>query len=246
MRMPSAGSGLKSLIAKCQREAQRRGERPSTAHLLLVMLRSMDESGRLLAEHGVRESDLLGALRMVDAEAGGVLDRAVESSQRIAAELGESSAEGLHLLMAVTRDVRSGAHKGLASIGTSPQAVYGAARARLGMDVAATPPRAPEPPKATPRPLSPQPSLGRPARSRRVVDPRPRARRAREAEDAVALAAISHEPEISPARRPLETAASAPPRALSSFDLDAQRFPLLASIGRNLTAEAAAGAIDPV
>ncbi len=155
MRIPSAGSGLKSLVAKSQREAQRRGQRPSTAHLLLVMLRSDDESGRLLSEHGVREGDLLGALRMVDPEAGGALDRAVESSQRIAAELGEPSARGLHLLMAITRDVRSGAHKGLASIGASPQNVYLAARARLGIDVAPrTPPRPAAAPKASVRTAS--------------------------------------------------------------------------------------------
>ena len=66
--MTTVSGGVKGLVARAQREAQRRGHSPSTAYLLLVMLQSGGPMGRLLSGLGVKEGDLLSAIRVVDSE----------------------------------------------------------------------------------------------------------------------------------------------------------------------------------
>ena len=73
--MTAIGSGVKGLVARAQREAQRRGQTPATAHLLLVMLQTGGVVGRLLGSLSVRESDLLSAIRVVDPEPSSALER---------------------------------------------------------------------------------------------------------------------------------------------------------------------------
>jgi hypothetical protein len=57
--MTTVSGGVKGLVARAQREAQRRAQSPSTAYLLLVMLQTGGPMGRLLSQLGVKESDLL-------------------------------------------------------------------------------------------------------------------------------------------------------------------------------------------
>ena len=129
----NAGSSLNGLVARARRAAQRRGQRPSTAHLLLVMLQGGGPEGELLSGQGVRETDLLNALRVVDAEPASTLDRTLERSHQIARELG-SEPSALHLLLAITRDSR-----------TAGQGQVGAARTedRSGLCVWLSHPRMP-------------------------------------------------------------------------------------------------------
>ena len=77
-------AGVKSLMAQAERAAQKRGQQASTAHLLLVMLQGQSEVSGLLRDEGIRETDLLNALRVVDDEALNTLERAVERSRQLA------------------------------------------------------------------------------------------------------------------------------------------------------------------
>src|SRR5690606_5031004 len=115
------------------------------------------------------------------------------------------------------------------------------------------PPARVAPPPARPvapprRELRPSP-LGRTTAKRAPVDPRPRARRS-EAPSAPEAPVAATAPAASIAAPPKRRAPT-PPRApagpaAAAFELDPEAFPLLSSIGRNLTAEAAAGLVDPV
>ena len=73
--MTTVSGGVKGLVARAQREAQRRGHSPSTAYLLLVMLQSGGPMGNLLSRLGVKEGDLLSAIRVVDSEPISALER---------------------------------------------------------------------------------------------------------------------------------------------------------------------------
>ena len=106
-RMTTVGGGVKGLVARAQREAQRRSESPSTGYLLLVMLQANGAAGRLLTELGVREGDLLTTIRQVDAESSSALERAVERAYRIAKAMGEDQVLPTHLLFAMARDSRA-------------------------------------------------------------------------------------------------------------------------------------------
>ena len=73
--MTTVSGGVKGLVARAQREAQRRAQSPSTAYLLLVMLQTGGPRGKLLSELGVKESDLLSAIRLVDSEPSSAVAR---------------------------------------------------------------------------------------------------------------------------------------------------------------------------
>ncbi|NOY94591.1 MAG: hypothetical protein GXP55_25720, partial [Deltaproteobacteria bacterium] len=60
--MATVGGGVKGLLARASREARRRGQEPTTAHLLLAMLRSTGSCSELLARAGLDEVRLMGAL----------------------------------------------------------------------------------------------------------------------------------------------------------------------------------------
>jgi ATP-dependent Clp protease ATP-binding subunit ClpC len=261
--MVRIGGGLKGLVAQAKRAAQRRAQRPSTGHILLVMLQGRGEAGRVLASRGVRETDLLSALKVVDEEPSSAVEVALERAQRLAGVLGDPETREIHVLLAIVRDARTAGHRCLERIGSGAGSVVEEVAALLGVpDVrgaaAATgdeaPPAAPKRPNATP--LSPPPG-GR--RGRLPLDPRPHRRRAqpRSAEspaDAEPLspsarstqdADVSHAKPSSPPPRNVRVVPREAPEA-GPFDLPREAFPLLVGWGRNLTAEAARGGIDPV
>ncbi|MBW2209974.1 MAG: hypothetical protein JRG67_02855 [Deltaproteobacteria bacterium] len=115
--MTTVGGGVKGLVARAQREAQRRTQSPSTAYLLLVMLQSGGPMGKLLSQLGVKESDLLSAIRVVDMEPTSALERAVERAYRLAKSTGAAEVLPAHLLLAIARDTRSAGHRSLELIG---------------------------------------------------------------------------------------------------------------------------------
>ena len=114
--MVEVGEDVRGLLAQAQRAAQKRGETSSTAHLLLAMVQSRDESGRLLWEHGVREATLLGVIGKVDAEASNAIDLALQRAAQLAGQSGHSRARPLHLLLASLRDARTSATRCLTAI----------------------------------------------------------------------------------------------------------------------------------
>ena len=237
--MTTVGGGVKGLVARAQREAQRRAQSPSTAYLLLVMLQTGGPMGRLLSELGVKESDLLSAIRVVDVEPTSALERAVERAYRLAKATGAAQVLPAHLLLAIARDSRSAGHRSLEVIGAGSRRVQEAVQNVLQ----------PEDAHAAPTSTHIRPAASFPAQPE-VKPSRPSARRA--AEPAPLIELRIEKPDEEPM---LEGSFEAPVEALeeelivpssSPFSLDAGKYPTLAKLGRNLTEMASLGRIDEV
>jgi ATP-dependent Clp protease ATP-binding subunit ClpC len=271
--MVRIGGAVNGLVAQAKRAAQRRGQRPSTGHILLVMVQGRGEAGRILSSRAVRETDLLSALKVVDDEASSALEVALERAQRLASALGEPEARPLHLLLAIARDARTTGHRCLERLGSGAGAIAEEVTAMLGMPASSARSAGPGSssadappghPGSAPRLSSvkegppPRIGLGPAGRGRTPLDPRAH-RRGRTATPKAVPADPVPEPTaegdaapVAPSPEPAPT----PPRNVrvvprrspegGPFDLPADAFPLLSALGRNLTAEAAAGVVDPV
>jgi len=247
--MTTVSGGVKGLVARAQREAQRRAQSPSTAYLLLVMLQTGGPMGALLSGLGVKESDLLSAIRVVDSESTSALERAVERAYRLAKATDAPQVLPAHLLLAIARDTRSAAHRSLEVIGTGSRRVQEAVHDVLR----------PEGTEATP-----SSTYIRPTASLSVEPPvkpaRPFARRTAEPTPFIELRVEPAEPEEeimieAPIEAQVEAQVDTPVALVedelivpssSPFSLDAGKYPMLAKLGRNLTEMASLGRIDEV
>lgn len=235
---------LSGLLANARRSALRRKQRPSTAHALLVMLQQDPETAQVLADRGLREVDLISALKVANEEPASAMEVAAERAVRIAESLGEPTPRGMHLLAAIVREPRTAAYRCLEHAGTNATRLKDDVYAVLGV-------------KDERSRVS---GLAKRPISRPVVPPVPRARASSSPPRAFSNGSVevpsARSAEVPPPerRRPIAARRSEPPArlrqftppALGLYDLDPQRFPLLIRIGRNLTAAAAAGEIDPV
>jgi ATP-dependent Clp protease ATP-binding subunit ClpC len=256
-------SGLKGLLAQAERLARKRAQPPSTAHLLLALYQRTPV-GVLLGQHGVTEGALLAAVALDCDEHQNALAFALERADKSAVALGHARASSLHLLLVLTREARSVAYRCLERLGVSPQVLQSAVLAALHGDApraqaqsnarsASSPARSVAGATAArsrraPTALSAQQRLAVETEQRRT---RERQTRDPGAESAPPAERLELSPE--PARRgargvtePASRRAPAQPVASEPFVLDPARFPLLASLGRDLCAEAAQGRIDPV
>ena len=240
--MTTVSGGVKGLVARAQREAPRRGHSPSTAYLLLVMLQSGGPMGQLLSGLGVKEGDLLSAIRVVDSEPVSALERAVERAYRIAKAMESAQVLPAHLLFAIARDTRSAAHRSLEEIGAGSKRVQEAVRGTLQPvdrdppSVTSTYVRPPEPSHDSPSARPSRPSARGPANPAPLielrVDPPEEDTEETLIEAPIKGRSVVEEDElIVPA---------------SPFSLDAGRYPTLAKLGRNLTEMASLGRIDDV
>jgi ATP-dependent Clp protease ATP-binding subunit ClpA len=236
---------LGGLLANARRTALRRKQRPSTAHALLVMLQQDPETSRLLADRGVREADLISALKIANEEPSSAMEVAAERANRIAETLGEPAPRALHLLAAIVREPRTAGFRCLEHAGSNAGRLRDDILGALGVDDDRSSLSRPSRPKQVSRPTVPPVPRTRvpPTPAREPVPPPERS-----------VARDQSLPSAPPAaRRPSATrrldvqrAFPSSPPALGPHDLDPDRFPLLERIGRNLTAAAAAGEIDPV
>jgi len=243
--MTTVSGGVKGLVARAQREAQRRAHTPSTAYLLLVMLQTGGPMGKLLSQLGVKESDLLSAIRVVDSEPTSALERAVERAYRIAKAMDAPQVLPAHLLFAIARDTRSAAHRSLEEIGTGSRRVQEAVQSVLQPREDRAMPSAPITTTRS-RPSETLPAQGAPKPSR------PSARPSVEPSPLIELR-LNGPQEEPMAEEPAET--SDPLEAFdeeiivpssSPFTLDARMYPTLVKLGRNLTELASMGHIDEV
>ena len=191
----------------------------------------------------------------------------MERAAQIAENVGDAVARPVHLLAAIVREPRSAGYRCLEQAGASPDRLRSDVMAVFGLEDDRTLTRRPG---ATSLAASHSPSRspshsGAERRARPMVPPVPKTRvptsphsnkSAKKSEPPVGPASApvardnqsaAEPPEVrkrpSAARRP--ELQSSPP-ALGPHDLDPTRFPLLSRMGRNLTAAAAAGEIDPV
>jgi ATP-dependent Clp protease ATP-binding subunit ClpC len=223
----------KGLVAKAERLAKRTVRRTSTAHLLLELYREGREVHRLLSAEGVAETKLMEAIRMADDESEGSLSRAIDHGVKLAAQAGAQMQEA-HLFVAITRDPRSAAHQTLIALGIAPATLH---RKLLG-----SPLEVPRQAKASVASWQSSPQLppdipGR-AVAKRVISPVRR-------KSIPAPKAPPQAEAIAPEPRERAVERVAPPHA-GQVSLDPEAFPMLTSIGRNLTEEARFGKIDPV
>ncbi|MEM9863880.1 MAG: ATP-dependent Clp protease ATP-binding subunit [Myxococcota bacterium] len=229
--MKRTALGMKSLVAQAERTARSKGQQPSTAHVLLAMLRTDEAVATMLRDEGVRETDLLNALRIVDGEAAGTLERVLERSRVLASRLGHGAPGAAHLLLAMTRDVRSAGHRSLTRMGAGPARLQQRLLERFDgspQRVAARPYPAPRAPRRAP---------GR--RKKKKTSRRPSARRGRRTE-ALTVRPDAHPIEYDRAR------GCAVVENDAARDAQPQALPILAELGRDLTALAAEGVLDPV
>ena len=241
--MTTVGGGVKGLVARAQREAQRRAQSPSTAYLLLVMLQTAGPMGRLLSGLGVKESDLLSAIRVVDLEPTSALERAVERAYRLAKATGAAEVLPAHLLLAVARDSRSAAHRSLEVIGAGSRRVQEAVQRTLQPEDEHTAATSTYIRPAASFPAEPEAKPSRPF-ARRTAEPTPLIElRVEKPEDEPMIEA----PVEAPVEVPLDEAEDELIVPSSSpFALDAGKYPMLAKLGRNLTEMASLGRIDEV
>ncbi len=250
--MVDLGADVRALLAQAQRAAQRLNQQATTTgHLVLAMLESRDDTGRLLEAHGARGVTLYESLKDVEAEAGNMMELALERARRIAAQSGSRKAHSLHLLLATLQNARSEGSRGLLAIGVSVESLRSMLEDSLGVRDK-TPPM-----RGQMRVMS---ESAKPALPRTLIDweaqkrgqsaplPRPaplgRSRGVHAQELSPAAASTPAEPlQVRPAG-PL----GAPKREhpAKAFQLDGATFPLLQSLGRNLTQEVAEGRVDPV
>ena len=237
--MTTVGGGVKGLVARAQREAQRRAQSPSTAYLLLVMLQTGGPMGRLLSQLGVKESDLLSAIRVVDTEPTSALERAVERAYRLAKSTGAAQVLPAHLLLAIARDSRSAGHRSLEVIGAGSRRVQEAVQAALQPEDAHTAPTSTYIGPPASFPAQPEPKPFRPS-ARRTAEPVPLIE--------LRVEKPEQEPSIElPVEEPVEALEDELIVPSSSpFALDAGKYPTLAKLGRNLTEMASLGRIDEV
>jgi ATP-dependent Clp protease ATP-binding subunit ClpC len=262
--MTQAGA-LEGLLSSARRTARSRQQSASTAHVMLTILQSDPECMRVLSACQVREQDIVLALKVADEEPKSALEVAVERATALALRAGASHVRPLHLLFAMLREPRSMAYRCLEHAGANAsrvrEEIESAIRATLPPPVAMPADR----PRASSSQLPTIPVRGRPAP---IIPPVPRTRtpmhtigtRPRPLDGSLAG---EPQPVADPPTNRRVTAPPSPggiksaPRDASSRDrererpllpheLDREQFPLLAAIGRNLTALAAEGRIDPV
>ncbi len=234
--MSSTSTTLSGLMAQARRSARRRQQKPTTAHALLVMLQHDRETSQLLSRAGVGEVALLRAIQDGGEEPTSAMEIASERATRLAKGLGHAPRPA-HLLAAIVREGRSAGYRCLERAGSDPSRLRLEVQGMLGADPALS-----------------RSSTRRASRSAPTVPPVPRAKaktptRRPPAEPPKNRRVPDREPIASPPKkRPSAARRSAPkpPVERGPFELDPAKFPLLARIGRNLTAAAAAGHIDPV
>jgi ATP-dependent Clp protease ATP-binding subunit ClpC len=247
--MVDLGGDVRALLAQAQRAAQRLNEQPTTGHIVLAMLESRDDTGRLLESHGARAVSLYEILKDVEAEATNMVELALERARRIAAQSGARKARPLHLLLAALQNARSEAHRGLSALGVPVEALRQMLEDSLGMPQKTRTQSAQTPVMAEAKPL-PRTLIDWEAQKRNQIGPSPMARgpvptkparlppandvRPEPAPEALTLARVA------PPQRPMKT------RSVGALQLDPGAFPLLSSLGRNLSLDAAEGRIDAV
>ena len=249
--MLDLGGDVRALIAQAQRIAQKNNSSASTGHVLLAMLESRDDTGRLLEARGARAIPFYEALKGVEAEASNALELSIARARRIALQSGSAQVRGLHWLLAMLQNGRSEANRALLGLGVQVEALRRVLEDSLG----------------TPSPDNVAHNAGRVRAEalkplpRTLIDWEAQKRgQSPEKRAGAGMARVTRQerPERSPARTPLRSAVAPsvePPAAKAGeynggdagdWQLDPAKFPLLTQLGRNLTLEAFQGRIDPV
>jgi ATP-dependent Clp protease ATP-binding subunit ClpC len=243
-------SDLAQVMVESEDIARSVAQKLTSSHLLLAMFTTENRAQVLLRDRGIDEDLLLGVMTSVPAEADGLVRELLERTREIAANCGCREADCLHLLIACTR-LRCAAQDLLSRAGVD---LTGLRNTALSYYLSGRMPRKLQLGRPPLRPLD-----GGGARLGTPPSPLPRAPAARSA--TVEPAPLRSVPELRdlisevterdpvPEEAPRPAVAPAPlPRRMSgpSSELDPKDFPLLTSLGKNLTQLAREGRLDPV
>ncbi|MEZ4269001.1 MAG: ATP-dependent Clp protease ATP-binding subunit [Myxococcota bacterium] len=242
---------VEHILEEASEMARGGGHTITTGHILLGILTSPNRAAQLLGDLRLDAERVLEGLKHVKRETGRLedgqdllelmVDRMFDAARRTDAALVSS----LHLLLALTRESSSVAYRIFLYLGVQPREVRTMVLARI---------HGPVPRELTRRPPPARPFRGEPERAIGVLEPEREPARPAPQPTTVARQTTSwddgdtDEPLTLP---PVGTVSRAkttpePDGELEPWMLDPEQFPLLTSLGRNLTAEAAAGRIDPV
>jgi ATP-dependent Clp protease ATP-binding subunit ClpC len=234
---------LARIVEEAEDIARQTGARPHSGHVLLAVFVVKNEAEQLLQALHIDEDDLLEAFDPSRTEGRTVIRRLLERAALVAASCGASEVGPLHLLVAMTRE-REAVARGLLERAGQPGQIRSRALAVL---TGALPQWTRRERRAVPR-----------ARGSVIPSRNPRfASRIATAESdppdlpglptpAPAEAEADARPSIPPLAPEAVAEPGAPSAPVHRWALDPDIFPLLTRLGRNLSAEAAAGRIDPI
>jgi len=239
--MATDSAELSRIAAEALDIAKSAGQAPTTAHLLLATLTVPGAADVLLRERGCDEDRVLEELSHARlAEAPEVFSHALERARQLADDCATRSADGLHLLVALARLSRSAAATLLDGIVD----VAALRTTALGYLTGSVPRRRVAPPVRVGTPDRRAYARPAPVVPRAATIPPPSAAPAAPQGLAQSSApAVQSAPVAAPP--PATTAQPASPPAASRWELDPREFPYLCTHGRNLSALAAAGRLDP-
>jgi len=232
-------SDLALVLSEADDIAQSVSQKPTTAHAVLALFTVDNPGQRLLKERGVDEDRLLALVKSAPMEPDGTLRELRERAREIARACGSREADCLHLLIAVTR-LRCAGHELLAGTGLDLTAVRNTALSyflsgRMPRKFGPRDARSPARPAPVPPRVSTTVALLPEGSPRALVD-----------SDGEALAAFPLAPAPNPSSAPAPVLRVVMPAEGLPWELDPATFPLLAQLGRNLTALARDGELDPV
>jgi ATP-dependent Clp protease ATP-binding subunit ClpC len=254
----SRDSELASLRKLADDLAKGRGERVTTGHLLAAIASNPGSAAELLKERRLDAEVLLKAARILTDDHTDAVSRAFQRTRELAARSPSRDAGGIHLLFALCQERTTAAYRAITQCGSDVTKLRTAAM-HLAMGIIG-PRRMPGATQLTLPPSSTKALASQPARP---VLPSP-----------ASLARFSSPPSShAPPHGPLHAsptsapgapasaprpkrhrqtgggasgATTVPSKTIDRFELDPKHFPALTSIGRNLTAAAARGELDPV
>src|SRR3954464_5371165 len=234
-----------ALIASEARDiAKAAGDDPSTAHLLLAIFTVDGPADTLLRERGCDEDRILSGLTTRLSEPADSFSLALARARQLAEDCGSDRANGLHLLVALTRLSRSVAGQLL----ERTVAVPSLRTTALGYLTGSVPRRRPERdevkayarPSVVLRPAIAPATSAPPAATEPERDPETATGGGRRPQHTMEERAL---PATGGGRRPQYTETAAPLQ-VGRYELDPRRAPNLASFGRNLSLLAARGQLD--
>jgi ATP-dependent Clp protease ATP-binding subunit ClpC len=241
---------LQSITSRARDVARRSGGPLTSGHLLVALFSSESTAQELLADANISENSVLERLPRAGDEAAGTGERLLAKAVELAAGCGSREVAPLHLLVALCsggeRDIPTQSYRILDGLNANPKnirlnalgAITNPGRARRSQSPTPTPaPAATERPAVAPRVsgFTPQPAPVPAPASPAPVTPRA----------AEPASAQNQNPQLPPAPEvPVE---EIDPEELNSpFALDRRKFPMLSTLGRNLTRLSELGKLDPL
>jgi ATP-dependent Clp protease ATP-binding subunit ClpC len=240
--------------------AKQRGQKATTTHLLAALASGRDDAAQLLLDRRLDAEVLLKAARVTVDDASDAIAKVIQRAKEIAGRSGAGRGEqarSVHVLFSLCQEKDTAAHRTLVQCGTDVTRLRTSAM-QLAMGLA-PPRRTTTTPSVSAqartsgimpvsRQMSPTPVPAAPKRETTTIAP-PTVKSA-PARTTLLSAGTGEKVGAPPAKAKRKDVAKEPVKATKArverFALDPKQFPLLTSLGQNLTQLAVRGELDPV